>query len=126
MIKSSITTTHEAFSYLQNHYNPDVEEFWGIFLNNHLEILNAKLLHRGTVNYCTVHPRDLFREAIRHNSSAIIIAHNHPSGHLEPSKSDIILTKKMLKIGKLLEIPILDHIIFTNENFYSLKQFSRL
>jgi DNA repair protein RadC len=119
---SSVSNSRSAFELLKNQFNPDAEEFWGLFLNNHLEVIDCKLIHRGTVDSCTVHPRDLFREAIKLNSCAIIIAHNHPSRSLDPSTSDIQLTRKFKKIGTLIQIPIIDHMIFSDSNYYSFKE----
>jgi len=74
------------------------------------------------LNYCPVHPRDLFREAIKANSYALIIAHNHPSLDPSPTVEDIKLTKRLVRISKMLEIPILDHIIFAANEYYSFKE----
>jgi DNA repair protein RadC len=67
------------------------------------------------------HPRDLFREAIRNNSTFIILAHNHPSKQVLPSEIDIKMTKRVIKMGQLLELPVLDHVIFSDEKFFSFK-----
>lgn len=80
------------------------------------------LVSKGSLNYCPVHPRDLFREAIKANAFALIIAHNHPSQDPNPTKEDLNLTKRLVKISKLIEIPILDHIIFTNDSYFSFKE----
>ncbi|MFN3455317.1 MAG: JAB domain-containing protein [Pseudobdellovibrio sp.] len=117
-----ICSAKDAHKLLKEHFNPHVEEFWGIYLNHHLKLLNLSLLTRGTLNNCPIHPRDLFREAITHNSFTIILAHNHVSHSLEPSNTDIKTTRKLKKCGELLEIPILDHIIFNSEEYYSFKE----
>ena len=116
----SVSNSQSVFKLLKNQFNPDAEEFWGLFLNNHLNVIDYKLIHRGTMDSCFVHPRDLFREALRLNSCAIIIAHNHPSKNLDPSESDILLTRKFKKIGALIQIPIIDHVIFSDLNFVKL------
>ncbi len=123
---SVIPNSQAAFQILKNEFNQFSEEFWGIFLNNHLEIIKFKLIHRGTMDHCSVHPRDLFREALLLNSCSVIIAHNHPSKILEPSSSDIVLTKKFKKIGILIQIPILDHVIFSDTSYFSFKENSLL
>lgn len=123
---STIKNTHAAFQILKTEFNGYAEEFWGIFLNNHLEIIEFKLIHRGTTDCCTVHPRDLFREAIKLNSCSVIIAHNHPSKKLEPSAADIQLTKKFKKIGLLVQIPVIDHLIFSDIHYFSFKEHSLL
>ena len=117
----TVQTSADAFQILKSNFNPDSEEVWGLFLDSNLNLLGAKLLHRGTANFCQIHCRDLFRESIRLNSVFVIVAHNHPSLNVEPSIDDIKLTKKLFKIGKFLEIPIVDHIIFSHLKYYSFK-----
>ena len=118
----SIHNSHAAFEVLQSKFNSDCEEFWLIALNTNLNPHKIILISKGTLNYCLVHPRDLFREAVRENAYALIIAHNHPSGDTTPTQQDIKLTKKLCRIAKLIEIPILDHIIFTDKNYYSFNE----
>ncbi|MBC7458561.1 MAG: JAB domain-containing protein [Bdellovibrionaceae bacterium] len=119
---SPIHNSRLAFELLQTSFNPDAEEFWLITLNTDLSTKGLSLIAKGTLNYCPVHPRDLFREAIRANAYAMIIAHNHPSRNPAPTKEDIVLTKKLCKIARLLEIPILDHLVFTDKAYYSFKE----
>lgn len=106
---------------LKQKFNPYVEEIWGIYLNNYLELIDIQMIHRGTVDHCQFHPRDLFRPALHLNASAIILAHNHPSLNLDPSEADFKMTKKIVKAGKLLQLPILDHIIFLPDQFFSFR-----
>ncbi|MEQ1721827.1 MAG: JAB domain-containing protein [Pseudobdellovibrio sp.] len=119
---SQIHNSHTAFTLLKDRFNEFCEEFWLINLNTKLEVKNLKLISRGTLNFCLVHPRDLFREALLANSYAIIIAHNHPSGDVQPTDEDIILTKKLVKISKTIEIPLLDHIVFSDRLYFSFKE----
>ena len=111
-----------AFKLLKDRYNPLREEFWLITLNTCLKEISTVMISRGTLNFCLVHPRDLFREAILANAYAIIIAHNHPSQLLEPTPEDLELTKKLSTIAGLIEIPIIDHIIFSDKNYFSFKE----
>ena len=117
-----IHNSRQAFDLLKTTFNCEAEEFWLITLNTDLTSTGLTLVAKGTLNYCPVHPRDLFRQAVRANAYALIIAHNHPSLNVQPTKEDIQLTKKFCKIGQLLEIPILDHLIFTDLTFYSFKE----
>jgi DNA repair protein RadC len=119
---SPIHNSQAAFSLLQPKFNQFNEEFWAINLNSCLAPVSLVLISKGTLNFCLVHPRDLFREAIKANSYALIIAHNHPSLNTQPTNDDIKLTNKLVKIAKLIEIPILDHIIFSQEAYYSFKE----
>ena len=114
-----IDSAEKAFHQLKINYNAHAEEFWGVYLTHQMELIKIVMLHKGTLNFCKIHPRDLFREAVHANAFAIIIAHNHTSQSVEPSLEDIRLTKKLLRCSKLLEIPILDHVIFTKDNYYS-------
>lgn len=119
---SQIHNSQTAFYMLKTHFNESCEEFWLINLNAKLDVTNVKLISRGTLNFCLVHPRDLFREALLANSYAVIIAHNHPSLDVHPTSEDIRLTKKLVKISKIIGIPILDHLIFTDRIYFSFKE----
>lgn len=117
----NISSSQNAFEILKSKFNPDSEEIWALNLNSNLDLLNSVLLHRGTVNHCLFHPRDLFREAIRVNSTFIILAHNHPSGQILPSMMDLKMTKKIVKLGRFIEIPVVDHVIFSDKFYFSFK-----
>ena len=73
----------------------------------------------GTINRSIVHPRDIFREAYKNSASSIICMHNHPSGDLTPSIEDIRLTESLIKIGRIGGINVLDHLIITDNDYYS-------
>lgn len=117
-----INNSQNAFELMKNNFNPLCEEFWLITLNAQLYTINTTLISRGTLNFCLVHPRDVFRCAVRDNAFSLILAHNHPSKELKPSSQDIKLTKRLVKIAQLIEVPIIDHIIFTNEFYFSFKE----
>lgn len=95
------------------------EYFYCLYLNEKKQLLERKLLFMGTVNQSLVHPREIFKEAHLHSASSIICMHNHPSGDPTPSVDDIMLTNSLIEIGKLQQIPIVDHIIFGNNSYYS-------
>ena len=90
-----------------------------IYLDNRKYILDTKELFIGTVNNSNIYPRDIFREAVKLNSSAIIMVHNHPAGSINPSFQDVHLTTMMIKLGKMMGISIIDHIIIGKNNYYS-------
>jgi DNA repair protein RadC len=100
----------------------DVEEFWCLALASNLNLIDLKLIFRGTVDFCTIHPRDIFRYACVTNASKLIIAHNHPSGDTDPSLNDLEITNRLVTISKLIEIPIVDHLILTKKNYSSLAE----
>lgn len=95
------------------------EYFYCVYLDNSKKVLEIQLLFIGTVNESIVHPREIFKKAYQVSASSIICVHNHPSGNLKPSDNDLILTQNLQKIGVLLGIKIVDHIIVTDNNYYS-------
>ena len=117
-----IDNAKTLFQFLSENYNPYAEEFWGVYLTHQMELIKAVMVHKGTLNSCKIHPRDLFREAVHANCYAMIIAHNHTSQSVEPSLEDIRITKRLLRCSKIIEIPILDHLIFTKEKYYSFSE----
>ena len=107
----------EASRYL--FVNLKQEHFYCLYFNNKQELLERKLLFMGTINQSITHPREVFKEAYRLSASSIVCMHNHPSGDLTPSRADISFTEKLIKIGQLQGIPILDHIIVGEDEYYS-------
>jgi len=75
----------------------------------------------GSLDTSIVHPREVFTEAIKNKAASVIFVHNHPSGDPEPSEDDLVITKKLVKAGKILEIKVIDHIIVTKINYFSLQ-----
>jgi len=102
------------------------ERFAVLFLDIKHRILGMKVITIGTATETLAHPRDIFREVLRHGATRVIIAHNHPSGNLEPSQEDIHLTRQLLEAANLLGVPILDHLILGNGDFSSLRQTTSL
>ncbi|HPB81346.1 MAG TPA: DNA repair protein RadC [Spirochaetota bacterium] len=98
------------------------EEFRVFILNNKNHLLKHSVISVGTVSEAVVHPREVFMEAIREAGSAVIIAHNHPSGVLSPSREDIAATERMKNAGEIIGIPLLDHIIVSDRSYLSLKE----
>jgi len=95
------------------------EEFWVLFLNRANAVLKTSKISSGGMTGTIVDPRLLFREALENLANSIILVHNHPSGTLKPSEADETLTKKIMEAGKFLDIQVLDHLIFTDNGFYS-------
>lgn len=95
------------------------EHFYCLYLNAKKQLIERKLLFMGTLNRSVVHPREIFKEAYKLSASSIICMHNHPSGDINPSNEDIILTNSLIKLGKLNGIPVVDHIIVGDDNYYS-------
>lgn len=92
----------------------------GIYLDNAKQLICFKELFRGTVNECNIHPREIFKYAVSSSASSIILVHNHPSGNINPSIKDEILTEKVSELGQSMNIPLIDHIIIGSSGYYSL------
>ena len=92
-------------------YRPDVENFIVVHLNTRRRPIGFEVVSTGTLDTLLVHPREVFKSAIVSNASAIILAHNHPSGDHSPSEADIKVTRDLIRAGQLLKIEVLDHII---------------
>jgi DNA repair protein RadC len=95
------------------------ERFFAITLNGAHEIIRVHIVSIGLVNRTVVHPREVFITAIKDNSCAIIVAHNHPSGRLDPSPEDRDITNRLHSAAEVLGIALLDHVIFARSGYYS-------
>ncbi len=93
-----------------------------LVLNTKSEIVKVKDVFKGTLNSSIVHPREIFKEAIKNSGASIIICHNHPSGDPSPSREDINITQKIKESGKIIGIELLDHIIIGEHKYISLKE----
>lgn len=98
------------------------EHFVVIFLDTKNYVIGKKTIFIGSLNKAIVHPREVFKEAIKRSSASIICAHNHPSGDPTPSEQDIGLTHRLYEAGELIGIKVLDHLIIGDEQFVSLKE----
>ena len=115
-----ITSSVDAFEIMQPVIGElQHEEFWIIYLNNSNKVLQLSQLSKGGITGTLVDVRLAFKEALRVGAVGIILAHNHPSGTLKPSDSDIKLTAKIRKAGESLDINILDHLIITEKAYFS-------
>lgn len=95
------------------------EYFYAVYLDNKKKVITKKLLYIGTINGSVAHPREIFKIAYLVSASFIICVHNHPSGDPTPSNEDIVFTNKLIEIGKLNNIPVLDHIVIGRNSYYS-------
>jgi DNA repair protein RadC len=121
-----ISSSRLAYNILRKHMIQDVEELWCLALGPGLKLISIQMIFRGTVDACTVHPRDIFRFACVSNASQLIIAHNHPSGDRTPSRQDLEFTQRLITVGWHIEIPIIDHLILTKSNYLSLAESGEL
>lgn len=102
------------------------EHFLCISLNGANEVITTRVVSVGLVNKTQVHPREVFADPITDRASAIIVAHNHPTGGLIPSKDDVAVTKQLKAAGETLGIKLLDHIIFNQKTYYSFLEHGEL
>ena len=102
--------------------NLDRERFIVLHLDTKNRIIKEEVVSIGTLNESLVHPREVFKSAIKESAKSILLLHNHPSGDPAPSQEDIDLTKHLVSAGKLLQIKVLDHIIIGRESFYSFTE----
>lgn len=102
------------------------EQFVCLFLDNQHKLIKSEMLFQGTVNKCSVYPREIIKSSLQCNASALIIAHNHPSGELTPSESDRNFTKRVKQACELMEIQLLDHILIGKGNYYSFSEHTEL
>lgn len=115
-----ITTPEEIWKSIKHLFTDKKQEyFYAFYFNAKKELIDKKLLFIGTVNESIVHPREIFKEAYRLSASCIVCAHNHPTNDTIPSKADLFFTKQLIKIGKIQGIPVIDHIIVGDNNYYS-------
>jgi len=100
----------------------DREHFWRIDLDAKNEVLDYEVVSMGTLTASLVHPREVFKGAILSNASGIIVSHNHPSGDPKPSQDDKQTTRRLAEAGKLLGIPLLDHVVLAEHRFFSFRE----
>jgi len=97
----------------------DREHFVGLYLSSANGLIGVHTLSIGTLNASLVHPREVFKLAYLLNAASVVVSHNHPSGNVEPSREDIEITKQLAESGKILGIPLHDHVIVTEHNGYT-------
>ena len=118
--KIVLKTVDDIYEYMKySLYDKKQEYFYCLYLNTKKELIERKLLFMGTLNRSTVHPREIFKNAYLNSASGIICVHNHPSGDVTPSMEDKILTNNLVELGMMNGIPLVDHVIVGNDNYYS-------
>lgn len=119
---SLIKTTNDAINYFEFLQDKQVEELWIAVLNTKNNVVLSRCISKGTVNMSIANPREIFNVAIKNMASAIILAHNHPSGNSTPSDEDIKLTQKVMELSEMLGIDFLDHVIIAKRGSISLRK----
>ncbi|OUS68710.1 hypothetical protein B1748_33185 [Paenibacillus sp. MY03] len=98
------------------------EQFVCLFLNTKNGVIAKEVISVGSLNACIVHPREVFRSAIKRSCASIICAHNHPSGNPDPSPEDIAITQRLIESGTIIGIELLDHVVIGSGTYVSLKE----
>lgn len=114
-----ITTPGDIFPLIAHFADRRQEHFICISLNGAHEVISARQVTSGLVNRTVVHPREIYADPITDRACAIVVAHNHPSGNMEPSKEDVDITRRLQQAGQILGIPLLDHLVFCKDSYFS-------
>lgn len=113
----------DAAHFAMPHFRFETREHFAVMLlNTKNHIIAMPEVSKGSLTASIVHPREVFEEAVRHAAASIILMHNHPSGDPAPSREDIAVTRRLVKCGEMMDIPVLDHIILGDNRFVSLKE----
>jgi DNA repair protein RadC len=125
--KTPVKTAQDVYEYAKEILGgKDREHILILYLDSKNRINKHETISMGTLNSSLIHPREVFKTAIKENTSAIIITHNHPSGDPSPSKDDREITKELRNAGELLEIQVIDHVIIGKDTYYSFKERNQL
>lgn len=123
---SKIETPADLLPHVRHYADRKQEHFLCASINGANEILSIRVVSIGLIDRSPVHPREVFADALTERAAAIIVAHNHPSGGVEPSQSDISITAQLKAAGEILGIELLDHIIFNRVDYFSFLEAGRL
>ena len=119
--KTIITSSKDVYSYLSHKLTHRQQEaFWALFLKQSNEVISDECISLGGISQTAVDPKIIFSKALYKRASALIVCHNHPSGNLTPSTADKRLTEKLIEAGRVLDIKVLDHIIFSPAGYLSM------
>lgn len=117
-----IMTPRDVYNYVSERFKGEAKEhFIALYLDTKNKVVKEETISIGTLNTAIVHPREIFKTAIKENANSMILVHNHPSGDPTPSNEDKTTTEKLFQAGELLNIKMLDHVIIGNGKYYSFK-----
>lgn len=118
-----ITCADDIYNLMKNYFiDTKKEHFYTIMLNTKNVIISIEHISTGDLNSSIVNPREVFTPAVKRSANAVIFVHNHPSGSSMPSKEDLLITERLVKAGRILDIKVLDHIIIGSNDYHSLKK----
>jgi len=115
-----LRTPAEVYDHLKDMRDLPKEQLRGLYLNTHYGVVHEEVISLGTLTANLIHPREVFSPALAYGASAVILAHNHPSGIATPSDADVAVTEQLVEAGKILGVSLLDHIIVTSTSFTSI------
>lgn len=116
-----IRTAKDVYEYLKDLRTLPKEHLRGLYLNTHHRLIHDEVISIGTINSNLIHPREVFKPAIEYGAAAVILAHNHPSGIVTASAADIDITNRVIETGRIIGIPLVDHIIIGKNKFASIQ-----
>ncbi|MBQ6502995.1 MAG: DNA repair protein RadC [Flexilinea sp.] len=121
--RQKINTAEDVWEYLRYEMEPlDHEELRIICLDTRFYVMDEYLLYRGTINTSSIRIAEIFRKPLQLNAACFVMVHNHPSGDPKPSAADLVTTRKVIEVGKAMELPLLDHVIIGAGTYTSLKK----
>jgi len=115
-----IRTASQVYDYLKDMRDLPKEYLRGLYLDSHYQLIHDEVISIGSLTSNIIHPREVFRPALEYSATAVILAHNHPSGVVTSSEPDIAITKQIIEAGKILGISLLDHVVITKTKFESV------
>lgn len=115
-----IRNAKQAYQYLSSMSNSKKEQLRGLYLNSRYQVIHDEVISVGTLTSNLVHPREVFQPALEKGAVAVIVAHNHPSGNLEPSQADIQVTEQLIEAGRILGVDMIDHLIIASNHYASV------
>lgn len=117
-----IRNAKQAFLHLRDIGRSQKEQLRGLYLNSRYQVMHDEVISVGSLTSNVVHPREVFQPAIERSAVAVVLAHNHPSGRLEPTQADIEITQQLVAAGKVLGIELLDHLVITPGKYVSIME----
>lgn len=117
-----VRTATDVLPVLARYAGRRQEHFVVVILDAAHVVIRVKLVTVGLLNRTLIHPREVLRPAILESAAGVILAHNHPSGNLDPSREDRDITRRMVESGQIIGIPVLDHVIFSKHGYYSFQE----
>jgi DNA repair protein RadC len=117
-----VRTARQAYEHLKNMGDLQKEQLRALYLGSRYQVIHEEVVSMGSLTANIVHPREVFQPAITYGAVAVIIAHNHPSGSLEPTEADAEVTYQLIEGGKILGIELLDHLIIAGESYLSMME----